>query len=125
VVIVDEGTLSVVHRVAASVGLDREVGCDPGDPYSAIVLSYGDAAMRAPGRVVTGEGEFSRAEAWNQSHDDATYRLVPDGTGWIVHQVPIGAVTEEPTPFSFTVDPGAEPEGGATLTIEGTIARLP
>ncbi len=120
-----EGTVAVVHRLPAAIAADREIGCDPDDRYTALALSLGDAAMTAPGRVVTDTEEFSRAEALNDAAGEMRYVLGEDGSGWLVLEVPRETLSATLTPFAFTYDPGREPEGGADFVVEGTLRVAP
>lgn len=120
-----EGAVQVAHRLPAAIAADREIGCDPDDQYTALALSLGDAAMTAPGRVVTDTEEFSRAEALNDAAGKVRYVLDEAGSGWLVFEVPAATLSATLTPFSFTYDPGREPEGGADFAIQGTLRLAP
>jgi hypothetical protein len=113
----------VAHRLPSSIGLDRTVACDSSEQYGAITLARGDAAMRAPGWVVTDQGEMTRAEALNGAADRPVYLVGDAGSGWIVHTMP--ATAAAPAEVSFTWDPGPEPEGGQAISITGTVRRRP
>ncbi len=126
VLLVDrEGTVQVAHRLPAAIAADRAIGCDPDAQYTALALSLGDAAMTAPGRVVTDTEEFSRAEALNDTAGEMRYVLDEEGSGWLVYEVAAAQLSTTLTPFSFTYDPGREPEGGADFAIQGTLRLAP
>ena len=117
----DGELLWVVHRLPAAIVADRPIGCDPEQPYTAIALSRGDPAMTAPGRVVTDDGEFSRAEVLSATGGEIRYVLDEAGSGWLVHRMLRSDVTAvPPTPFSFAFETD-EPEGSEVLTVRGAI----
>ncbi len=123
-VVESDGVLRVAHRLPAALAADREIGCDPDDQYTAVALSLGDAAMTAPGRVVTDTEELTRAEALNQQAGER-YLLDEAGSGWLILEVAAADLSSTLTPFTYTYDPGSEPEGGARFTVQGTIRVAP
>ncbi len=121
----EEGVVHVAHRLPAAIAADRPIGCDAEDQYTAIALSLGGAAMTAPGRVVSDAGELTRAEALNDTTGPVRYLLDEAGSGWLVYEVAAADLTATLTPFAYAFDPGPEPEGGAAITIQGTVRAAP
>ncbi len=120
-----EDSLQVVHRVPAAIAADRAIGCDPGDQYTAIALSLGNAAMTAPGRVNIDGVDLSRAKALNEAAGTVSYVLDEAGSGWLVFEIGLDDVAEVATPFVYTYEPSPDPEGGATLRVDGSVRRAP